>query len=445
MALRLAVSGSRSLVGDAVRTRVFAALDQLHRTVGISLLVHGGARGIDTIADLWAHWRRVETLVFLPDWDGPDGRRAGIVRNVRLLGAADRLLAIWDGTSRGTAHAVGHARRVGMPTEVITIPGLPIFNEQDNLFTICHTEVEQRIQEKTPKGKTRIRTTTSRIRNLNFMAGQELRVGQKINLQQPISFSIYGAPGSATIPAVEIQEQFFTIYRPDGIQTELVDRLGNILTMSDVLRGIREPKLKWIAPDPMSRSTSYRRDSRGLFFFSGETAPADIWTKSTALLDAAHTLKLELAKKGGLKRLPTQTEIVRRYPKAVPGAFTPSGFSNVRPDDTEDLFDYATDAADFYHDKAEDYQVYERERPQMYDPELYYLRGTPDEIAEATKWVAEHPDLFPTVGEYTTIRTPEMPTIEGTGRVPTPLLRNAHDMDEDGTETADQDADTVLA
>ena len=81
-------------------------------------IIHGGARGADTCADDWAvqNWCPVE--VFLPEWD-KYGKRAGYLRNKRMLdeGQPDLVLAFPGG--KGTAMMVDIARKAGV--EVIEI------------------------------------------------------------------------------------------------------------------------------------------------------------------------------------------------------------------------------------------------------------------------------------------------------------------------------------
>jgi hypothetical protein len=60
------------------------------------------------------------TWEFLADWKR-DGRRAGILRNLRMLefGKPDEVLAFWDGSSKGTAHMIREARKAGVPVRII--------------------------------------------------------------------------------------------------------------------------------------------------------------------------------------------------------------------------------------------------------------------------------------------------------------------------------------
>ena len=88
-----------------------AFLDAFH--VGprgpIELLIHGGARGADTMAGEWAQKRCITCIAFVAD-SAEEGRAAGPIRNKRMLdeGAPDLVIAFLGG--RGTANMIGQAR-----------------------------------------------------------------------------------------------------------------------------------------------------------------------------------------------------------------------------------------------------------------------------------------------------------------------------------------------
>lgn len=71
--------------------------------------------GIDRLGEAWAQRNNIPVTKFPPDW-GKHGRSAGIIRNnqmVDYVGFSGALIAIWDGTSNGTAHCINAARREG--------------------------------------------------------------------------------------------------------------------------------------------------------------------------------------------------------------------------------------------------------------------------------------------------------------------------------------------
>lgn len=113
---RLGIVGSRDYPDlEAVRAFVRA----LPRT---TVVVSGGARGVDTVAAETARacGLFVDEFLVSPEAWKRLGPRAGLERNERLVGSCERVVAFWDGTSRGTAHAIGVARRLGKPLEVRT-------------------------------------------------------------------------------------------------------------------------------------------------------------------------------------------------------------------------------------------------------------------------------------------------------------------------------------
>jgi len=92
----------------------YATLDRLRPSVVIS----GGARGADSIGEMWAHERGVHVERFPADWY-KHGRSAGPIRNEQMLkeGKPDMVIAFPGG--RGTAHMVKIAREAGVPVEVV--------------------------------------------------------------------------------------------------------------------------------------------------------------------------------------------------------------------------------------------------------------------------------------------------------------------------------------
>lgn len=119
--MRILVTGSRTLDGaDAYR-----ALDEILREIEaierrwIGCVIHGGAAGVDALADRWARQKGVARWVFPADWQRW-GKRAGPLRNAEMIrrGKPHAVAAIWDGTSRGTDHMMRIADRKGIPVYV---------------------------------------------------------------------------------------------------------------------------------------------------------------------------------------------------------------------------------------------------------------------------------------------------------------------------------------
>ena len=74
------------------------------------ILVSGGARGADSLAERFAGKNNLQKIIFLPDWD-KYGRRAGFLRNIKIVDESDRVIAFWDGNSPGTKSSIDLARK----------------------------------------------------------------------------------------------------------------------------------------------------------------------------------------------------------------------------------------------------------------------------------------------------------------------------------------------
>ena len=74
--------------------------------------MHGGAVGVDTIADSWAKANNLETIVYEPKYKVYD-RRAPLVRDEEMVEFADIVIAFWDGVSKGTLYTVNYSKKIG--------------------------------------------------------------------------------------------------------------------------------------------------------------------------------------------------------------------------------------------------------------------------------------------------------------------------------------------
>ncbi|AVK77475.1 hypothetical protein pmac_cds_787 [Pandoravirus macleodensis] len=126
-ALRVAVIGGRDFVDRAVLER---CLDSLSASLGRpGAIVSGGATGADRLAAAYARNRGIPLVEFKPDYAAcrtPQERRtAPLLRNARIIEAADVVVAFWDGRSRGTADGLARARRAGLVRHVYDYAGKP--------------------------------------------------------------------------------------------------------------------------------------------------------------------------------------------------------------------------------------------------------------------------------------------------------------------------------
>lgn len=110
--MRVAIVGSRDFHDlDAVRAYV-AALP------AGATVISGGARGVDSTAEQAARARGLKVETYPADWD-EHGKSAGMIRNATIARRCDRLVAFWDGKSKGTKNTILRARNFGKPVEII--------------------------------------------------------------------------------------------------------------------------------------------------------------------------------------------------------------------------------------------------------------------------------------------------------------------------------------
>jgi len=90
------------------------------------LVVSGGARGVDSLAEIYAKKRGMDFKKFPADW-GRFGQSAGFIRNKEMHSFIAEYpnrgcVAFWDGFSVGTSHSFDLARIHNTQLKVIRIP-----------------------------------------------------------------------------------------------------------------------------------------------------------------------------------------------------------------------------------------------------------------------------------------------------------------------------------
>lgn len=115
--MKLAIVGSRTIVD---KDFVFETLDYFTQNIKEEIIVvSGGAKGIDSLGELWAKEKGYKTEIYLPDWD-LHGKKAGFIRNSEIVDAATHLIAITTG-SNGTANSISKAQKRGIPVKIVKV------------------------------------------------------------------------------------------------------------------------------------------------------------------------------------------------------------------------------------------------------------------------------------------------------------------------------------
>ena len=106
--MKIAIIGSRSITN----------IDFDKYIHDCSEIVSGGALGVDSQAAIYAQERGIKLTVFLPEYERYS-RAAPIKRNQKIVDYADKIIAFWNGHSKGTLSVIKYAQKIGKPCEII--------------------------------------------------------------------------------------------------------------------------------------------------------------------------------------------------------------------------------------------------------------------------------------------------------------------------------------
>lgn len=111
--MKVIIAGSRNYRGGAEGVHVAVK----ESGFDVITVISGVARGADLAGENWARAKGVQVERFPADWK-KHGRSAGIIRNCQMAEAANALIALWDGSSRGTLHMISKMKLDGKPVFV---------------------------------------------------------------------------------------------------------------------------------------------------------------------------------------------------------------------------------------------------------------------------------------------------------------------------------------
>lgn len=101
--MKVAVVGSRNLTVQDL---------EKYLPEGVTEIVSGGAKGIDTCARNYARANGLALMEFLPEYE-KYGRGAPLRRNLQIIDYADAVVAFWDGKSSGTKYTIEQCQKKG--------------------------------------------------------------------------------------------------------------------------------------------------------------------------------------------------------------------------------------------------------------------------------------------------------------------------------------------
>lgn len=114
--MKLAVIGSRGFNDYALLS---AILTEYYLECGTDLvIISGGARGADSLAERWADEHDLKKSIYLADWD-THGKSAGHVRNRVMAKECDEAVAFWDGVSKGSKGMIATVKKLNKTIVVV--------------------------------------------------------------------------------------------------------------------------------------------------------------------------------------------------------------------------------------------------------------------------------------------------------------------------------------
>ena len=87
-----------------------------------TIIVSGGAPGVDRVAVEEATKQGLKTVVYFADWDRY-GKKAGFLRNTTIVEECEKLVAFWDEESRGTKDSIVKAVDKRKKVEICGVKG----------------------------------------------------------------------------------------------------------------------------------------------------------------------------------------------------------------------------------------------------------------------------------------------------------------------------------
>jgi len=107
--MKLLIAGSRSITDFDLSPYIEDDVD---------LIISGGAKGVDTLAENYADKHKISKLILRPQYNKYK-KGAPLKRNEKMIELADRVLVIHDGKSNGSKYTIEHARKLNKPINVV--------------------------------------------------------------------------------------------------------------------------------------------------------------------------------------------------------------------------------------------------------------------------------------------------------------------------------------
>ena len=102
--MKIVIAGSRTITDMKVLIKVLSLCG--YKITEQDEIVSGGARGVDTLGEIYAKQAGIKVTIFKPDWD-KYGKSAGVIRNYEMAKYCDKAIVIHNG-SKGSLNMIGN-------------------------------------------------------------------------------------------------------------------------------------------------------------------------------------------------------------------------------------------------------------------------------------------------------------------------------------------------
>jgi hypothetical protein len=109
--MKILIAGSRSITEYDLKGLINESVD---------LIICGGAKGVDSLAEKVADELGISKLVMRPEYK-KYGRAAPLLRNNRMVEIADEVIVIWDGISKGAKYTAELAKNKNKKVTLIDL------------------------------------------------------------------------------------------------------------------------------------------------------------------------------------------------------------------------------------------------------------------------------------------------------------------------------------
>ncbi len=113
--IKLAIVGSRTFSDYNLLER---HINDISESFNIIKIISGGAHGADKLGEKYANINKIPTLILKADW-GKYKKAAGVIRNKDIVDSSDKVVAFWDGKSKGTLNSINLAKKQNKLIQII--------------------------------------------------------------------------------------------------------------------------------------------------------------------------------------------------------------------------------------------------------------------------------------------------------------------------------------